>query len=109
MKDTPRTDKFYDGDFMSEHAECEVFARQLERELAQAERTVAGLRYAILEALHVLDIPRADGDKLVDVSVAKTWLRNALAGNAEVPNAPADLPAVAGKVRRDVCGEVSNG
>jgi hypothetical protein len=38
-------------------------------------------RRAIEEALHVLEMPRAGQyAKYIDVSVAKTWLQNALAG-----------------------------
>jgi len=41
----------------------------------------AGLRHAIEEAIHVLEIPRTDpGVKWCDVSLALIWLKNGLAG-----------------------------
>ena len=51
-------------------------------ELCAYERSVAEYRYAIEEALHVLNIGRD-----VDLSLAKTWLKNALAEVIELPNA----------------------
>jgi hypothetical protein len=40
-----------------------------------------GLRHAVDEALHVLQIPRRDpDDKACDISLAVTWLKNGIAG-----------------------------
>jgi len=54
-------------------------------ELCAYERSVAEYRYAIEQALHVLDMGRD-----VDVSVAKTWLKNALGEVIELPNEKAE-------------------
>jgi hypothetical protein len=45
------------------------------------EKREAGLRYAVEQAIHVLEMPREKPtDKATDIGVALTWLQNGMAG-----------------------------